>query len=174
MRRVMAKIHFLFYFVCFCAYSWPYPSYLASPVLVNPSKVIFSIINYIQNICCIAICAESTISDNIKNQENVCSTSIQYMFVLHLFSTCMYYIYLLHSFITSIYYMYVLRLFITSMYFFDLAVPAGACRACFLRKYFFQTSRFDTRFRIYANFRLEVHLQLLWRCVVRRATGPQR
>ena len=97
------------------------------PVLVNPSKVIFSIINYIQNIYCIAICAESTISDNIKK--------IKKMFVLHLFSTCMYYIYLLLSYITSIYYMYVLRLFIN---FFDSAVPAGACRALFLRKFFFK------------------------------------
>ena len=66
MRRVMAKIHVcFFYFVCFCTYSWPYPSYLASPVLVNPSKVIFLIINYIQNIYCIAICPENIISRNL-------------------------------------------------------------------------------------------------------------
>ena len=37
-------ILFIFDFVCFCTYSWPYPSYLASPVLVNQSKLIFSII----------------------------------------------------------------------------------------------------------------------------------
>ena len=86
------NICYSFDVVCFCTYSWPYPSYLASPVLVNPSKVIFSIINYIQNIYCIAICAENIISDNIKNQENVCIT-----FIL---STCMYCMYVLHLFIT--------------------------------------------------------------------------
>ena len=68
---------------CDCAYSWPFPSYLASPVPVNPSKVIFSIINYIQNIYCIAICAENIISDSIKNQEKICITSMLYMYVLH-------------------------------------------------------------------------------------------
>ena len=38
---------YFFDFVCFCTYSWPYPSYLASPVLVNPSKLIFcSLLTY--------------------------------------------------------------------------------------------------------------------------------
>ena len=50
MRRVMAKIHVFFVFLWFCTYSWPYPSYLASPVLVNPSKLIFLIITNIQNL----------------------------------------------------------------------------------------------------------------------------
>ena len=69
---------------------------------VNPSKWICSIIHYMQNIYCIAICAENTISDNIKNQENVRITPISYMYVLHLLITSMYYIYLLHLFVSSI------------------------------------------------------------------------
>ena len=56
---------FFFDFVCFCTYSWPYPSYLASPVLVNPSKLIFLIITNIQNIYCIVICPENIISSNL-------------------------------------------------------------------------------------------------------------
>ena len=66
MRRVIAKIHvFFLYVLWFCTYSWLYPSYLASPVLINPSKLIFFIIRNIQNIYCIVICTENIISSNL-------------------------------------------------------------------------------------------------------------
>ena len=67
-RRVMA---IFFLLKGFCAYDWPYPSYLASPVPVNLSKVILLIINYIQNMWFIAPCAENIISGNITCEFNV-------------------------------------------------------------------------------------------------------
>ena len=88
---------YFFYFVCFCTYSWPYPSYLASPVLVNPSKLIFLIITSIQNVYCIVICPENIISSNLfflnfseperteNNKFLTHSIWLVYLFLTHIF-----------------------------------------------------------------------------------------
>ena len=53
------------FFLCFCTYSWPYPSDLASPMLVNPSKLIFfNHCKHTEHIYCIVICPENIISSN--------------------------------------------------------------------------------------------------------------
>ena len=58
---------YFFYFVTMLLYVFlASSSYLASPMLVNPSKLIFLIITNIQNIYCIVICPENIISSNLS------------------------------------------------------------------------------------------------------------
>ena len=69
-RREKAKIHLMFYVFLFMIFVFlKYFSFsplkFPSPRSLNPSKIIFLIIKYIQNIYCMVICPENISSGNL-------------------------------------------------------------------------------------------------------------